>query len=108
MKEEVKITVIATGFKNDHPQRKDRGVPTAQMAISTARTAAVRQPPQAGAAAQINGLNGGGVRQVPVVRPAPARENPTLAAVTEAIKNDVEADDLLVVKAANPFPNCAV
>jgi cell division protein FtsZ len=94
MKEEVKITVIATGFKNDHPQRKDRSVATAQMAISTARTAAVHQPPQAGAAAQINALNGGGARQVPVIRPAPARENPSLAAVTEAIKNDVEADDL--------------
>jgi hypothetical protein len=48
------------------------------------------------AAARINGVNGanGGARQVPVVRPAPARENPSLASVTEAIKSDVEADDL--------------
>jgi cell division protein FtsZ len=90
MKEEVKITVIATGFKNDHPQRKDRSVSTTQMAISTSRTAAVHQPPHAGAAVHING----GVRQPPIVRPAPARENPSLAAVTEAIKTDVEADDL--------------
>jgi cell division protein FtsZ len=93
MKEEVKITVIATGFKNDHPQRKDRGVSTTQMAISTARTAAVHHPPQAGSAPQISGGNGA-MRQPPVVRPAPARENPSLAAVTEAIKSDVEADDL--------------
>jgi cell division protein FtsZ len=96
MKEEVKITVIATGFKNDHPQRKDRSVSSAQMAISTARTSALHQPPQAGHAPQINGLNAanGSARQVPVVRPAPARENPSLAAVTDAIKSDVEADDL--------------
>jgi cell division protein FtsZ len=101
MKEEVKITVIATGFKNDHPQRKDRGVSTAQMAISSARTAGVYQPPQASAGARVavngsNGLNGanGGMHAAPIVRAAPTRENPSLAAVTQAIKTDMEADDL--------------
>jgi cell division protein FtsZ len=105
MKEEVKITVIATGFKNDHPQRKDRGVSTAQMAISSARTAGVYQPPQAGAGARSNVSNGGnglhgsngtngGMRAAPVVRAAPARENPSLAAVTEASMTGVETDDL--------------
>src|SRR5437588_139712 len=38
MKDEVKITVIATGFKTDQPQRKERTVNAAQAAISTART----------------------------------------------------------------------
>jgi cell division protein FtsZ len=104
MKEEVKITVIATGFKNDHPQRKDRGVSTAQMAISSARTQGVYQPPQAGAGARVavsNGSNGVGINgangnshSAPTVRSAPTRENPSLAAVTEAIKSGVEADDL--------------
>jgi cell division protein FtsZ len=94
MKEEVKITVIATGFKNDHPQRKDRGVSAAQMAVSSARTAGVFQPPPV-AAPQMNGASvNSGMRQIPVVRPAPSRETPSLAAVTEAIKGDVEADDL--------------
>ena len=91
MKEEVKITVIATGFKNDHPQRKDRGVSTTQMAISSARTVSAYQP-QAGAAARINGANG--VHPAPVIRTAPARENPSLAAVSEAIKGEIEPDDL--------------
>src|SRR5262249_59416565 len=34
MKDEVKITVIATGFKTDAPQRKERTVSAAQTAIS--------------------------------------------------------------------------
>src|SRR5690348_7969587 len=34
LKDELKITVIATGFKNDVPQRKDRVVTAAQAAIS--------------------------------------------------------------------------
>jgi cell division protein FtsZ len=97
MKEEVKITVIATGFKNDHPQRKDHGVNTTQMAISSARTVSAYQPQQAGAAPRMNGANGAngsGMHPAPVIRTAPARENPSLAAVTEAITSGVEADDL--------------
>src|SRR5579862_6275208 len=39
MKDDVKITVIATGFKTDEPQRKERAVSSAQTAISAARTA---------------------------------------------------------------------
>jgi cell division protein FtsZ len=97
MKEEVKITVIATGFKNDHPQRKDRGVSTTQMAISSARTVSTYQPLQPGVAPRMNGAHGGngiGMHPAPVIRTAPARENPSLAAVTEAIKSEIEADDL--------------
>ena len=39
MKDEVKITVIATGFKTDQPQRRERAVNSAQAAISASRTA---------------------------------------------------------------------
>jgi cell division protein FtsZ len=95
MKEELKITVIATGFKNDHPQRKDRGFNAAQAAISSARTVSTYQtggtPPPA---IKLNGANGHGTHPAPVVRPAPARETPSLAAVTEAIKTEIEQDDL--------------
>jgi cell division protein FtsZ len=96
MKEEVKITVIATGFKNDHPQRKDRTVSTSHTAISTARSAGAYQPIQTPAVPRISAMNGanGNSYPAPAVRVAPARENPSLAAVTEAIKNDVEEDDL--------------
>jgi len=96
MKEEVKITVIATGFKNDHPQRKDRAVSTSHTAISTARSAGGYQPIQTAAVPRISAMNGanGNSYPAPVVRVAPARESPSLAAVTEAIKNDVEEDDL--------------
>src|SRR5438270_540931 len=37
MKEEVKITVIATGFKTDAPQRRERGLSSAASAISRQR-----------------------------------------------------------------------
>src|SRR5579864_6017675 len=50
MTDELKITVIATGFKNDVPSRKDRTVSTAQNAISTARTASAYQMPATAAA----------------------------------------------------------
>src|SRR3954468_12242940 len=38
MKDDVKITVIATGFKNEHPQRRERVMGVAAAAISSART----------------------------------------------------------------------
>ena len=46
MKDDLKITVIATGFKNDAPQRKDRVVTSTQAAISNARTASAYQVQQ--------------------------------------------------------------
>jgi cell division protein FtsZ len=85
MKEEVKITVIATGFKNDLPQRKDRGFSSIQTAISSARTPAAYQPP----------IVAPRVISAPVGRAAPpTREIPSLATMTEAIKNTIEPDDL--------------
>ncbi len=43
MKEEVKITVIATGFKTDHLPRRENTVSAAAAAISQTRSAAVYQ-----------------------------------------------------------------
>src|SRR3989440_11401938 len=43
MKDEVKITVIATGFKTDQPQRKERAVSSVHSAISSRRTVSAYQ-----------------------------------------------------------------
>jgi cell division protein FtsZ len=91
MKEEVKITVIATGFKNDRPQRKDRGVSAVQAAISSARTVSAYQPPQVAQPHRTNGVN---MSSLQTRKEPPAREHPSLATVTEAIKSNIEPDDL--------------
>jgi cell division protein FtsZ len=94
MKDDLKITVIATGFKNDVPQRKDRTVNAAQAAISTARTASAYQ--MQAAAPMPRAANGGSVAHaVAATRAAaPVRETPNLATMTESIKSAVEHDDL--------------
>ncbi len=102
MKEDLKITVIATGFKNDAPQRKDRVVTSTQAAISNARTASAYQVQQPTPVMQQRVVNGGTVAHngssahvaTPTRVVAPARENPNLATMTESIKNAVEHDDL--------------
>ena len=93
LKDDLKITVIATGFKND-VQRKDRVVNSAQAAISTARTASAYHV-QAAAPAQ-RAVNGGTVAHAvaPTRVAGPARETPNLATMTEALKGAVEHDDL--------------
>jgi len=110
MKDDLKITVIATGFKNDVPARKDRTVNAAQAAISTARTASAYQM-QAAAAAAPRVVNATHIPHVPhgsqitaqaasahSVAPTrvaiPARENPNLATMTDSIRTAVEQDDL--------------
>jgi len=109
MEDDIKITVIATGFKNDVPARKDRTVNAAQAAISTARTASAYQVQQP--ATVPRAVNGTHIPHVPhgsqaathaqaahavattrVV--APTRESPNLATMTESFKSSVEQDDL--------------
>src|SRR5258708_6377523 len=110
MKDDLKITVIATGFKNDVPARKDRTVNVAQAAISTARTASAYQVQAAAAVPRV--VNGTHIPHVPhgsqatthaaqaahavsATRVAmPARENPNLATMTDSIRSAVEQDDL--------------
>jgi cell division protein FtsZ len=109
MKDDIKITVIATGFKNDVPARKDRTVNAAQAAISTARTASAYQVQATAAAPRVvnathiphvphgsqisahaaNGHSGAATRVA-----VPARENPNLATMTDSIRTAVEQDDL--------------
>ena len=43
MEDSIKVTVIATGFRSDQIQRKDRVVSSVQQAISSARTASAYQ-----------------------------------------------------------------
>lgn len=98
MKDEVKITVIATGFKSDFQARSQRGVTTAQQAIASARTANAYQTQQPAAQPETRVVNGGSahnVNGIPArVMAAPVRETPSLATVTEAIRTSVERDDL--------------
>jgi len=105
MGDEIKLTVIATGFKNDTQQRRERerSVNVTQQAIASSRTATAYQlQQQSGAAPRANGgamhangtamhANGGVAARVMA---APARENPNLATVTESIRATVEPDDL--------------
>jgi cell division protein FtsZ len=106
LKDEVKITVIATGFK-EQPHRRDRGITAAQQAITSARTASAYQAPvtpringgMVNGGAANGGANGGAVNgsamHAGAARmAAPARENPNLATVTESMTSRVEADDL--------------
>ncbi|MGZ4890500.1 MAG: cell division protein FtsZ [Candidatus Angelobacter sp.] len=115
MKDDLKITVIATGFKNDVPARKDRTVNAAQAAISTARTASAYQVQAAAAVprvvngSHVNGssVNGSGVNSNSMAHASqathavaqtrvitPTRESPNLATMTESIRSAVEQDDL--------------
>ncbi len=109
MKDDLKITVIATGFKNDVPARKDRTVNAAQAAISTARTASAYQVQQSATVPRV--VNATHIPHVPhgsqiaahaataqsgaATRVmAPSRESPNLATMTESIRTAVEQDDL--------------
>src|SRR5215831_9253681 len=88
LKNDVKVTVIATGFRDDLAKRKEQGASTVQAAVAPARTNTPQPPP----AVRSNG---------PVVAPyaartaaPPARETPNLASMTEAVRGSVEPDDL--------------
>jgi cell division protein FtsZ len=107
MKDDLKITVIATGFKNDVPARKDRTVNATQAAISTARTASAYQVQAAAAVPRVvngssmNGSSNGSTVQhaaahavTPTRVVTPTRESPNLATMTESIRTAVEQDDL--------------
>jgi cell division protein FtsZ len=106
MKDEVKITVIATGFKTEHMQQRGQRVTSAAAAIAQQRTASAYTPnpriePRADRAAE--------VRSEPVPEPVPAVPEPAFRATTptppqrdtttlDSVKNNVKAafeeDDL--------------
>jgi cell division protein FtsZ len=95
MNDEIKLTVIATGFKGETAQRRERSVTATQQAIASARTASAYQMQQNGGAAgnsartAVPASNGHATRVA-----APARENPSLASVTGSIHAAIEPDDL--------------
>ncbi len=86
MKDEVKITVIATGFK--YTAKRDGVVSAAAAAISTARTSSAYVPAAATAAGRA------GAVATRATSGLPARETPALDAVRESVKDSVEHDDL--------------
>jgi len=99
MKDAVKITVIATGFKTDQPQRKERAVSAAQSAISAARTASAyhgqQQQPAPIIAARSNGSGHGPTLAATTRTSVPTRERPSIESVKEAVKGTtIEPDDL--------------
>jgi len=104
MQDEVKITVIATGFKTNAPQRKERTVSSAQTAISSARAASAYQMQQRPAAVAVRpngngypvgvGVGAGVSSGVRTATAVPVRERPTLDSVKDAVKVTVEEDDL--------------
>jgi cell division protein FtsZ len=102
MKDEVKITVIATGFRGDnHVQRHERAVSAASAAISQARTASAYIAPRAEvrAAEPPPQVHVEAARQEapppPISRPAvPQRETASLADMKSTVKTNYEEDDL--------------
>ena len=122
MKEEVKITVIATGFKSDEPRKREGTVTAAAAAISSARSVssftpsrATELPPQHQAsssnsqsAANSPGVHGHGATAYATAAPsggapaaamqrtpsAPSRETPSLEKVKSSVSGSFEQDDL--------------
>ena len=89
MKDDVKITVIATGFKSDRAPRKERGV-SIQAANASARTAPAYPPPEVAQRPTASAMSS----QPALTEAPPAPENPNLVTVTEAIHTNIEPEDL--------------
>jgi len=112
MKEEVKITVIATGFKSDQPRKREGTVTAAAAAISSARSVSSFTPSrptelpvqhQSGTghdhavpAYATSAPAGGGAPAVAMQRTpsAPSRETPSLEKVKSSVSGSFEQDDL--------------
>ncbi len=106
MKDEVKITVIATGFKSEHHiQRHERAVSAAAAAISQARTASIYvaprpeprmvepEPEPEEEMPKVAAAVAAPVAVAPRVT-ASAREVTSIAEVKSAVKTNYEEDDL--------------
>jgi cell division protein FtsZ len=98
MKDEVKITVIATGFKDQAMRRHDR-VSSAASAISNTRAASVYTPPPNLPPAVATAPEAHHVPEPPraaerITPPPPQRETTSLDQVTSSVKGTYEQDDL--------------
>jgi len=96
MKDEVKITVIATGFKTDHLPKRDK-MSSAQAAIAQVRqqssfAASAAAAPRAAAPPPIAPPVSRAVERTQAS--IPHRESPNLDAVKDSVKGNVEQDDL--------------
>ena len=103
MKDEVKITVIATGFRSEqHVQRHERAISAAAAAISQARTATAYVAPRADARAaepppEVHVEAAKPEEPAPSAPqrpPAPQRESTSIADVKSTVKTNYEEDDL--------------
>ena len=110
MKDEVKITVIATGFKTDHPQQRRERVTSAAAAISQQRSASAYTPspriePRADRAIEVRSEHEPAQHAVATEEPAfkatpptllttPQRDTTTLESVKSNVKGSFEEDDL--------------
>ncbi len=94
MKDDVKITVIATGFKTQNPERSDRAVSAAAAAISSARTASSFTPARPTftptAATPVSGPPVNSQRNTSAAQ----REASSLDAVKNTVRGNFEQDDL--------------
>jgi cell division protein FtsZ len=89
MKDEVKITVIATGFKTDHLPKRERRETNAAAAIAQTRTVAAYTPAERPAAPPPQ------VSARPQPAPAPREDAPkSLQDVKSTVKGSFEDDDL--------------
>jgi cell division protein FtsZ len=97
MKDEVKITVIATGFKTHHGDHRER-MHAAAQAISHARTAAVYEHPDPVVnqrpEASVLAPTARPVAAATTPSPVPQRENSSIADVKSSVKANYEEDDL--------------
>ena len=93
MKEEVKITVIATGFRSDYTVKREGAVTAAAAAISSARSVAsfVPSAPTPVMHAQPVAV---AVAEAPRMPTPSPRETVTMEAVKSSVKGNFEPDDL--------------
>jgi cell division protein FtsZ len=109
MKDEVKITVIATGFKTEHMHQRGQRVTSAAAAIAQQRTASAFTPnpriePRADRAVEVQAESVPEPAPAPAPEPvfrattptpvAPQRDHTTLEAVKSNVKAAFEEDDL--------------
>ncbi|MFB3917272.1 MAG: cell division protein FtsZ [Terriglobales bacterium] len=103
MKDEVKITVIATGFKTDHLPKRERRESAAASAIAQTRTAAVYNqerpsapvtPPPVAARPQTQPPPAKTAPSVTPTAPAMREETRTIEEVKSTVKANYENDDL--------------
>lgn len=94
MKDEVKITVIATGFKEAFPQRRERMISAAVGSLSYSRTSTSFVPPVSIDEPEPEPVSTASASPAAPRSAVPQREITSLDAVSDAVKGNFEQDDL--------------